>query len=103
VGGGKASARGSNSRPHAGNELRAFLVQIRIVENHQNGKDTHLRGVRIYARNESDTNHGLRQLDHAIVGVGEKAPKSSLLMDGLGAGLGEGLTDPAWMGDVELR
>ncbi|KAK4575021.1 hypothetical protein LTR86_000871 [Recurvomyces mirabilis] len=32
--------------------LRAFLVQVRILENHQNGKDTHLRGVRIFARDE---------------------------------------------------
>jgi len=29
--------------------LRAFLVQVRIVENHQNGKDTHLRGLQIFA------------------------------------------------------
>ncbi|EMC92248.1 hypothetical protein BAUCODRAFT_52405, partial [Baudoinia panamericana UAMH 10762] len=28
--------------------LRAFLVQVRILENHQNGKDTHLRGVQIF-------------------------------------------------------
>ncbi|KAK5116405.1 hypothetical protein LTR62_007952 [Meristemomyces frigidus] len=32
--------------------LRAFLVQVRILENHQNGKDTHLRGVRIFSRDE---------------------------------------------------
>ncbi|KAK3613483.1 hypothetical protein LTR56_027862, partial [Elasticomyces elasticus] len=33
--------------------LRAFLSQIRILENHQNGKDTHLRGVRVFARDET--------------------------------------------------
>lgn len=33
--------------------LRAFLVQIRILENHQNGKDTHLRAVQLFARDES--------------------------------------------------
>ncbi|KAH8728243.1 anaphase-promoting complex, subunit 10-domain-containing protein [Phaeosphaeriaceae sp. PMI808] len=27
--------------------LRAHLVQIKILENHQNGKDTHLRGLQI--------------------------------------------------------
>ncbi|KAK1077825.1 hypothetical protein LTR33_007755 [Friedmanniomyces endolithicus] len=32
--------------------LRAFLLQVRILENHQNGKDTHLRGVRVFARDE---------------------------------------------------
>jgi anaphase-promoting complex subunit 10 len=29
--------------------LRAHLVQIKILENHQNGKDTHLRGLQIFA------------------------------------------------------
>ena len=33
--------------------LRAFLVQIRILENHQNGKDTHLRAVQLFARDET--------------------------------------------------
>lgn len=33
--------------------LRAFLVQVRILENHQNGKDTHLRGVRLFARDDT--------------------------------------------------
>ncbi|EGP90586.1 uncharacterized protein MYCGRDRAFT_28674, partial [Zymoseptoria tritici IPO323] len=28
--------------------LRAFLVQVRILENHQNGKDTHLRAVQLF-------------------------------------------------------
>lgn len=32
--------------------LRCFLVQVRILENHQNGKDTHLRGLQIFARDE---------------------------------------------------
>ena len=29
--------------------IKAFLVQISVLANHQNGKDTHLRGVRIFA------------------------------------------------------
>ncbi|KAK4545186.1 hypothetical protein LTR36_003365 [Oleoguttula mirabilis] len=33
--------------------LRAFLVQIRILENHQNGKDTHLRAVQLFARDDA--------------------------------------------------
>lgn len=32
--------------------LRCMLVQVRICENHQNGKDTHLRGLQIFARDE---------------------------------------------------
>lgn len=34
--------------------LRAHLVQIKILENHQNGKDTHLRGLQIFARNDEE-------------------------------------------------
>ncbi|OCL12542.1 hypothetical protein AOQ84DRAFT_227522 [Glonium stellatum] len=33
--------------------LRAFLVQVKILENHQNGKDTHLRGLQIFARDKA--------------------------------------------------
>lgn len=32
--------------------LRCFILQVRILENHQNGKDTHLRGLQIFARDE---------------------------------------------------
>lgn len=32
--------------------LRAFVLHVRILENHQNGKDTHLRAVQIFARDE---------------------------------------------------
>jgi anaphase-promoting complex subunit 10 len=34
--------------------LRAHLVQVKILENHQNGKDTHLRALQIFARNDED-------------------------------------------------
>ncbi|KAK7188432.1 hypothetical protein DPSP01_004648 [Paraphaeosphaeria sporulosa] len=30
--------------------LRCHLVQVKILENHQNGKDTHLRGLQVFAR-----------------------------------------------------
>ncbi|KAK7529249.1 anaphase-promoting complex, subunit 10-domain-containing protein, partial [Phyllosticta citribraziliensis] len=32
--------------------LRAMLVQVKIVENHQNGKDSHLRGLQIFAKDK---------------------------------------------------
>ncbi|KAI9863348.1 MAG: anaphase promoting complex subunit doc1 [Trichoglossum hirsutum] len=34
--------------------LRAWLVQVRVSENHQNGKDTHVRGLQIFAREEGE-------------------------------------------------
>src|ERR1700753_3612585 len=33
--------------------LRCMLVQVRICENHQNGKDTHLRGLQIFSRDNA--------------------------------------------------
>lgn len=31
-----------------GNSLMAWVVRMEVVENHQNGKDTHIRGLKIY-------------------------------------------------------
>lgn len=33
--------------------LRAMLLQVKICENHQNGKDTHLRGLQIFAKDNT--------------------------------------------------
>ena len=38
--------------PSAGNVLKAMVLQVRICENHQNGKDTHVRGLQVFARDE---------------------------------------------------
>ena len=35
-----------------GKTLRAFIVQVKVLENHQNGKDTHVRGLKIYSHGE---------------------------------------------------
>ena len=34
---------------HEDGELRTFLIQVAIHANHQNGKDTHVRGLQIFA------------------------------------------------------
>ncbi|KAI9754805.1 MAG: GABA-specific high-affinity permease [Chaenotheca gracillima] len=33
--------------------LRAHLVQVQVKENHQNGKDTHIRGLQVFARTDN--------------------------------------------------
>ena len=33
-------------------ELRAKIVQVKVLENHQNGKDTHVRGVQVFANDD---------------------------------------------------
>lgn len=35
-----------------GNSLCCFFVRVVILENHQNGKDTHIRGIKLYSLDE---------------------------------------------------
>jgi anaphase-promoting complex subunit 10 len=81
-----------------GNTLRAFLVQVKIVENHQNGKDTHVRGLKIYARDEK-AGGGMGGMDELVSGrIGRKQEKSrSIVVREVM------LTEPDWMGEPELR
>ena len=81
--------------------LRAFLVQIKILENHQNGKDTHLRAVQIFARDE----------EQKTVHAGKKVEKSSAVLPVRGAArrLKARIAEPnnismaSWMMDPDLR
>lgn len=50
-----------------GNSLMAYVVQMQIVENHQNGKDTHIRGVKIYGFDDQ-----LRAAGATGMGVGQE-------------------------------
>lgn len=36
-----------------GHSLCCWLVQVHVKENHQNGKDTHIRGIKIFAFDEN--------------------------------------------------
>lgn len=36
-----------------GQSLCCWIVQIKVKENHQNGKDTHIRGIKLYAIDEN--------------------------------------------------
>lgn len=80
-----------------GKTLRAFLVQVRVMENHQNGKDTHVRGLKIYARDERLGRGGLGILDEMEGNrrVVRRPPSH-------GAERAT-LIEPEWMGDPEIR
>jgi len=84
-----------------GKTLRAFLVQVRVVENHQNGKDTHVRGLKVFARDEKIRG----ALDVMDLGQEVKTKKSRvsdlpIRLNGADRGF---LIEPSWMGDPELR
>ena len=36
-----------------GNALVCWILQVHVKENHQNGKDTHIRGIQIYAAEDA--------------------------------------------------
>ncbi|KAI1800708.1 APC10-domain-containing protein [Daldinia bambusicola] len=38
---------------HDGNSLCCWFIRVIVLENHQNGKDTHIRGVEVYALDDS--------------------------------------------------
>jgi anaphase-promoting complex subunit 10 len=41
---------------HDGHSLCCMIVQMHIKENHQNGKDTHIRGIKIFGLDENNAN-----------------------------------------------
>lgn len=73
-------------------ELRAFVVQVRILENHQNGKDTHVRGVQLFAKDD-------RIVQAKSMG-GEPVPE----VVGADGEVGDfGMAEPEWMGEPQIR
>lgn len=103
--------------PYNGNVLKAMVVQVRICENHQNGKDTHVRGFQVFARDEDR-----RRVAAAAVAASNGAalrhnigdalrdhtkdlqdePEESRSQRLLGEGIA-GLDVPDWMGEPAIR
>jgi len=74
------------------------LVQVKIVENHQNGKDTHVRGLKVYARDDKiRSGFGVLELSEGTV---ERKGKSRAETNAVDGGF---LAEPDWMGEPELR
>jgi len=42
--------------------VRAFVVQIQVLQNHQNGRDTHIRGLRVLGSCNPRTHYSKREL-----------------------------------------
>lgn len=80
--------------------LRAFLVQVRILENHQNGKDTHLRAVQILARDET------QETRKAEVNSSSSSPRPTReipLRSGKKPAEANNIKLASWMQDPDLR
>jgi len=63
--------------------LRCMLLQVRICENHQNGKDTHLRGLQIYAKDMAPGGERKADKPAGLVGeVGMSSKKVKMMSSG---------------------
>ena len=85
--------------------MRAFLVQVRVVENHQNGKDTHVRGLKIYAKDER-VKGGISEKEAltTLQEIGSKKAAKKKADEKAPAGGDSGwLVEEDWMGEPELR
>jgi len=81
-----------------GDVLKAMVVQVRICENHQNGKDTHVRGFQVFARDY--TNHGEVRTTRKTKPSKQKQANGSDEETEIRL---VGLQPADWMGDPEIR
>lgn len=102
--------------PHYGNVLKAMVIQMRVMENHQNGKDTHVRGFQVFASDGSRATvtapsasadardqirrHGARQ---SLRGGSHRDRVGSEEGDGLRPISPSGMEEPDWMGEPVIR
>ena len=90
----------SDGDAYAGGVLKCMIVQVRVCENHQNGKDTHVRGVQLFAKDEREGRKGRKKLGEVDVpntgpgkGEADEIQKEEIV----------GLEEADWMGEPELR
>lgn len=106
----------SHDDPYAGNVLKAMVIQMRVMENHQNGKDTHVRGFQVFAYDDTrrrmvaapsasadgrHRRHSARSLRGADSLPRSRAEKSDFDPSSLMAA--SGLDEPDWMGEPVIR
>ncbi|KIW13598.1 hypothetical protein PV08_08787 [Exophiala spinifera] len=78
-----------------GDVLKAMVVQVRICENHQNGKDTHVRGFQVFARDHAtptEVKTKMRSRYRSSAAEDDEEPEHVV-----------GLKLADWMGDPEIR
>ena len=85
-----------------GDVLKCMVVQVRICENHQNGKDTHVRGFQVFARDEN-AGKGSRKVIKKGVMHGKADDPTSFLAGNQEEEEIVGMEEADWMGEPELR
>ncbi|KAL3467499.1 galactose-binding domain-like protein [Aspergillus heterothallicus] len=99
--------------PYAGSVLKAMVIQMRVIENHQNGKDTHVRGFQVFARDDDRRRIGNAPSASADGRTRRHSARKSIrsaadgdVRDGNGEsvrGKVTALEEPDWMGDPVIR
>ncbi|KAK7611310.1 anaphase-promoting complex, subunit 10/DOC domain-containing protein, partial [Phyllosticta citricarpa] len=69
--------------------LRAMLVQVKIVENHQNGKDTHLRGLQIFAKDKMNREKKISAAKIAAISGADSSKKKAKMIPDMDLGFPE--------------
>ncbi|KAL2006573.1 hypothetical protein VTN00DRAFT_9241 [Thermoascus crustaceus] len=98
--------------PTAGNVLKAMVIQMRVCENHQNGKDTHVRGFQVFAQDDDRRRAavggaagvaGTRSRRQSVrKSLRGKDARDEHAEDGDGTKV-TGLEEPDWMGEPVIR
>jgi anaphase-promoting complex subunit 10 len=105
-----------------GHSLCCWIVQIHIKENHQNGKDTHIRGIKIFALDENSAggiggdasrtidNAADQSIVHSPVALNTRDPAVEELLETMdlghsryGVGDGNPFGSSDFMRDPEIR
>ncbi|KAJ5091301.1 hypothetical protein NUU61_006171 [Penicillium alfredii] len=106
-----------NDDPYAGNVLKAMVLQMSVMENHQNGKDTHVRGFQVFACDDSrravaapsasaDGRHRRHSARQSLRGVTDALGQTRLGSEDVDTGrliATTGLDEPDWMGEPVIR
>jgi Anaphase-promoting complex, subunit 10 (APC10) len=85
-----------------GDVLKCMVVQVRICENHQNGKDTHVRGFQVFARDEN-AGKGSRKIIKKGVMHGKAVETSNGSVGNQEEEEILGMEEADWMGEPEVR
>ncbi|KAL8740387.1 MAG: hypothetical protein Q9184_008497 [Pyrenodesmia sp. 2 TL-2023] len=104
---------------NGGDGIWCMLVQVLVLENHQNGKDTHVRGCQVWAKDErvggGDTKGKGKEKDMGGIGGDDEDDLDDVWkMGGTGKAIGTGKSlfdllglggddEPAWMKEPEIR
>jgi anaphase-promoting complex subunit 10 len=107
----EADSQDDQDDPYSGNVLKAMVIQMRIMENHQNGKDTHVRGFQVFAADDSRrrvvaapcASADVRPRRPSLRGSHDLRGRVSDGVDTERLTAPSGLDEPDWMGEPVIR